>query len=82
MRQLRKYDYNPMERTLGADADAGTKPAELRQEIPPDIDGKTGVMEGDSGCVMTAFHTFCSVEIQGMGYILHASIRRSFLVSN
>jgi len=47
--QFRKYDSNPMKRTLGADAGAGTKPAELRPEIPPNVDCRTEVMEGDSG---------------------------------
>jgi len=37
-----------MERILDVDAGAGMKPAELGPEIPPNIDYRTEVMEGDS----------------------------------
>ena len=73
--QFRKYDSNLMECLLGADAGAGTKPAELRSEIPPDVDFRTEVMEVTVECVMTAFHTLRSAETQGMGYILRTGIR-------
>jgi len=38
-----------MERILGADAGAGMKSAELRPEIPPNVDCRTAVIESDSG---------------------------------
>jgi len=62
-----------MERILGADAGAGMKSAELR----PEISSIAGQMwwKVIAECVMTAFHTLRSADIQGMGYILRIGIR-------
>ena len=47
--QFRKHAYNVMVCLLGADAGAETTPDEHRPEIPPNVDCRTEVMEGDSG---------------------------------
>ena len=64
-----------MERILGADAGAKTNPAELRQEIPPNIACKTEVMEGDSGMRHGRLSYSPFSEIQRMRYILRTGIR-------
>jgi len=76
-----------MERILDTDAGAGMNPTELQPEIPPNIDCRTEVMEGDSrmrhdGLSYPPFSTKSENGIHSPHRYPNVLYHRSFRVSN